>query len=860
MRNHQLAHLSKEYRKSMDNTLRPYKDSDSIWRSKGRLGNAAIENDAKNPIIIAPKTTLAQHLIREAHGDFHKGIEHTIATVRETYWIPRLRQQARSLISQCVKCPLSAPSDLITNACQYANVLEHHDTICTMQGEVESCSVTISEVLKLSTFRQEACLHLIRNSTLIANIKVRWKGLYLRCEQESEYFTRSTTLSVIHSKRCPHMGSCSGDKCAAINGSSLIPELENGNKYPGRTGCIESCGGLGCDCFYLSSGCLFYRVFAKPKSSKIYEIFRCMRWTEDVKLSITVENIHTESGLRKYVTSLIPNVPKELPSLQVTITSLTLPPTPKLNSEFISDGIETALWTRTLKPNLRCNSLVAASKLNCTFFDDCKCAPAEYKNMAEIESLRQQLRQTRRNLRQLQRAIPPLPEPQQLYDKIVSQCFDHYTCTQAVSSLEETVRRLRLPTKPFRERLHEIELSDLQIDRLRLKFLFCRAQLRTLYAIPPLLIATQQMSSEFWATLMSQPQEISEGKPLLMDLQLIEEIVTDHLQMLGTLHSTLNDLHTELQNEKDREILGFEKEMRAKLDQLHQLTMDSRNSIIRELQAINTTPDDRFQGKHHARGEGIPGIQNESDVIEDNASYMEGVEIGEEDDGAAEPGDLDDHNPVLEAALDPAPDLPEAGEENRDANAHAAPDAAFGVPEDIENAADVAPQAAQVEEDEEIARIEEDLRNAEQALRNFGDILIQLEAEPVCPPRRFYHGNIHKAVERHMRCAFCDAVGTHYSDSCMVVSDAISRRVLVKEKNKCELCLERICARGLTCKKYRVLCFHCRNTGHHSALCYLPERSEIIRRQLKNAQEGREAAINRVEQLRRELASRRDAQ
>ncbi|VDP31991.1 unnamed protein product [Heligmosomoides polygyrus] len=104
LRNHQFAHLTKEYRKSMKNTLRLYQDSDKIWRSKGRMGNASMDHDTKDPIFVAPKTTLAQLLIREAHDEYHKGVEHTIATVRENYWIPKLRQQVRSFISQCVKC------------------------------------------------------------------------------------------------------------------------------------------------------------------------------------------------------------------------------------------------------------------------------------------------------------------------------------------------------------------------------------------------------------------------------------------------------------------------------------------------------------------------------------------------------------------------------------------------------------------------------------------------------------------------------------------------------------------------------------------------------------------------------------
>lgn len=432
---------------------------------------------------------------------------------------------------------------------------------------------------------------------------------------------------------------------------------------------------------------------------------------------------------------------------------------------------------------------------------------------------------------------------------------------------------MRLPTKPLQERLHEVELLDLEIDHLRLQFLFCRSQLRTLFSIPPLLIATQQMSKEFWATLMRQPQEIEEGKSLLMDLPLIEEVVADHIQMLGSLRSTLSDLRIELHSEQEKEILGFETEIRAKLDELYQLTKDSRDSIIREFQARNIVPNGRLERDDHAGGEGIPEILKESDLIEDNASYMEGVENEDLYNEAVEEEELDERDADPDAAPDAAPnaapdaapnldaDGPQAMDEDRDPGDEAAHDA---VPEEPEAGQDPLDDDQQVEPDQEEVeqignRIEEEMRNVEQAIRNFDDMLFQLEAEPICQPRRFDHGRIHKPLEKRMKCAFCDAIGSHYSDSCMVVSDARSRRMLIEEKDKCERCLERICARGYACKKYHVTCFHCRNTGHHSALCPLPERSDVIRRQLQNAREGRWAALSRMEELRRELALLRNA-
>ncbi|KHJ86527.1 hypothetical protein OESDEN_13717, partial [Oesophagostomum dentatum] len=166
-------------------------------------------------------------------------------------------------------------------ACQEVNILDYHTTICTTTNGRQICNTKLFEILKLNTFHQEACIRLIANESLIANVKLRWKSLYLLCDQQTLYFTRSTKTLVTHSKRCPHMGSCTGEKCAKVKSTDLLPELIEGNRSPGRTGCLESCGGPGCDCFYISSGCLFYRIYAKPENNDIFEIFKCARWNEE---------------------------------------------------------------------------------------------------------------------------------------------------------------------------------------------------------------------------------------------------------------------------------------------------------------------------------------------------------------------------------------------------------------------------------------------------------------------------------------------------------------------------------------------------------------------------------------------------
>ncbi|KHJ79171.1 hypothetical protein OESDEN_21189 [Oesophagostomum dentatum] len=68
LKNHQKAFLTPEYRKSMEHTLRLFLDSEGLWRTKGRLGNA-LNYDANNPIFVVPHTELSGKIIGEAHDN-----------------------------------------------------------------------------------------------------------------------------------------------------------------------------------------------------------------------------------------------------------------------------------------------------------------------------------------------------------------------------------------------------------------------------------------------------------------------------------------------------------------------------------------------------------------------------------------------------------------------------------------------------------------------------------------------------------------------------------------------------------------------------------------------------------------------
>ncbi|VDL76635.1 unnamed protein product [Nippostrongylus brasiliensis] len=79
-------------------------DKNGVLRCYGRLGNSYMPEDTKNPVFVVPNTKLADLIIQNAHGKLHCSTAQTMAEVRKTTWIPRLRQQVKKSLRKCVAC------------------------------------------------------------------------------------------------------------------------------------------------------------------------------------------------------------------------------------------------------------------------------------------------------------------------------------------------------------------------------------------------------------------------------------------------------------------------------------------------------------------------------------------------------------------------------------------------------------------------------------------------------------------------------------------------------------------------------------------------------------------------------------
>ncbi|XP_064470123.1 uncharacterized protein LOC135384870 [Ornithodoros turicata] len=98
-RNEQIAKSSKLLR------LNPFLDENRVMRLTGRLQCSDNTEDIKHPILLPKKHTLSKLIVRNAHElTLHGGVQLTLSTLREKWWIVQARQIVKSIIHDCTVC------------------------------------------------------------------------------------------------------------------------------------------------------------------------------------------------------------------------------------------------------------------------------------------------------------------------------------------------------------------------------------------------------------------------------------------------------------------------------------------------------------------------------------------------------------------------------------------------------------------------------------------------------------------------------------------------------------------------------------------------------------------------------------
>ena len=88
------------------NRLRPFMDENGLMRSKTRISEAShIEIEKKSPIILPPNSNLTRLLVIDEHIRLmHSGVNSTLNSIQNGYWIPRGRSTVRHILHSCIPC------------------------------------------------------------------------------------------------------------------------------------------------------------------------------------------------------------------------------------------------------------------------------------------------------------------------------------------------------------------------------------------------------------------------------------------------------------------------------------------------------------------------------------------------------------------------------------------------------------------------------------------------------------------------------------------------------------------------------------------------------------------------------------
>ena len=85
--------------------LKLYLDEKGLIRCGGRIRNAPISASAKYPILLPNKDKLTNLIVLDAHTRLlHSGLESTVTSLRQFYWIPAIRQCVKTLLRKCISC------------------------------------------------------------------------------------------------------------------------------------------------------------------------------------------------------------------------------------------------------------------------------------------------------------------------------------------------------------------------------------------------------------------------------------------------------------------------------------------------------------------------------------------------------------------------------------------------------------------------------------------------------------------------------------------------------------------------------------------------------------------------------------
>ena len=86
--------------------LSPYYDkTDNLMKMGGRIEFSDLSEEEKHPVILPNKSYIVKLIVKDTHHrQLHAGINHTLISLRDNYWIIRARQLVRGVVKSCFIC------------------------------------------------------------------------------------------------------------------------------------------------------------------------------------------------------------------------------------------------------------------------------------------------------------------------------------------------------------------------------------------------------------------------------------------------------------------------------------------------------------------------------------------------------------------------------------------------------------------------------------------------------------------------------------------------------------------------------------------------------------------------------------
>ena len=80
-------------------------DDKGFLRCGGRIHNVPLTEDVKFPYLLPPRHPFTTLLVYSIHTQlYHAGVNSTVTTIRQSYWIPTARQFVKTLSYCCTTC------------------------------------------------------------------------------------------------------------------------------------------------------------------------------------------------------------------------------------------------------------------------------------------------------------------------------------------------------------------------------------------------------------------------------------------------------------------------------------------------------------------------------------------------------------------------------------------------------------------------------------------------------------------------------------------------------------------------------------------------------------------------------------